>query len=153
MGLIDEKNSFNKNPHIDIQYTQYGFEISTFRNPLLGIEKPIVSSDRTILDYPGTEGDEEWLSYWKSRFPLKNHVSYPVKYIKMNDGTIIMVWTIQPDGRYWADEGGYGWEKEKEICLYSTLNEKGEFIHPFRLYSIDGEKKDKGIVPVRPADH
>lgn len=108
--------------------------------------RTIVDFDKTIQRYPGTENDEAWLKYWKSEKPLENCVSYSVDFTPVGQDAVRMVWMIQPDGRYWADDGGFGMENDLEICLYSTLDVDGEFAHPFRLYSIDQKRvaQDEG---------
>ena len=51
-------------------------------------------------------------------------------------GRIIMLWQIQPDGRYWEDDGGFGGSSDEEVTLYAFLDEKGNFDGPFRIYSV-----------------
>lgn len=51
-----------------------------------------------------------------------------------------MVWEIQPDGRYWEDDDGFGGESDLEILLYTYLDDKGNFTGSFRTYSIGGEE-------------
>ena len=38
---------------------------------------------------------------------------------------------IQPDGRYWMDEDGFGMEDDEEIWLCADIDEEGRFITPF----------------------
>lgn len=104
-------------------------------NSAKGIIKTIVK-DHEFRDFPGMEEDEIWLSEWTSKNPPANWVSYSIEIVPQENGSFLLLWKIQPDGRYWADEGGYGWENDKEIRLYCTLYDKGRFLHPFRLYSI-----------------
>ena len=101
--------------------------------------RTIVDFDKTIQRYPGTENEDAWLEFWTSAKPLVNCVLYGVDFTPVGQDAMRMVWRIQPDGRYWADEGGFGMENDLEICLYSMLDAEGNFAHPFRLYSIDGK--------------
>lgn len=100
----------------------------------------IVDFDRTIQRFPGTEQDDVWLQYWESEKPLDNYVRYSVDFTSVGEDAVQMVWMIQPDGRYWADEYGFGMENDLEIRLYSMLDARGNFAHPFRPYSIDGNR-------------
>ena len=100
----------------------------------------IVDFDKTIQHYPGTENEDAWLEYWTSEKPLENCVLYGVDFTPVGQDAMRMVWMIQPDGRYWADESGFGMENDQEICLYSMLDARGRFAHPFRLYSIGGKR-------------
>ena len=43
----------------------------------------------------------------------------------------VFCWTVQPDGRYWADEDGYGMRDDYEVTLYALFNKEGRFITPF----------------------
>ena len=47
------------------------------------------------------------------------------------DGKARVRWLIQPDGRYFEDEDGYGAEHCDEIEVYSYLDEEGKFTEPF----------------------
>lgn len=40
-------------------------------------------------------------------------------------------WMVQPDGRYWEDEDGYGMTPDNEVVLYALFNKEGRFITPF----------------------
>jgi len=42
-------------------------------------------------------------------------------------------WTLQPDGRYFEDEDGFGAENCEEITLYSYIDTNGIFTEPFKL--------------------
>lgn len=54
------------------------------------------------------------------------------------DGISYVIWILQPDGRYFEDEDGFGGENCSEIELYSAMNTKGEFIYPFTNERIEG---------------
>lgn len=43
----------------------------------------------------------------------------------------VFCWMVKPDGRYWADEDGYGMEDDYEVNLYALFNKEGRFITPF----------------------
>lgn len=49
------------------------------------------------------------------------------------------IWELQPDGFYYADSDGFGAEKDSELVLRAELDANGDFITPFRIYSIDGK--------------
>lgn len=46
----------------------------------------------------------------------------------------ILVWTVQPDGRYWADDDGF--DMDDEINLYAYVDDDGDFLSKFRIYDI-----------------
>lgn len=40
-------------------------------------------------------------------------------------------WMVQPDGRYYADDDGFGMEDDREIWLIAGMDRKGRFTTPF----------------------
>lgn len=61
-------------------------------------------------------------------------VRYPSHIGVFKDGKAEFGWQIQPDGRYFADEDGFGMENCEEIWLRSYLDENGNFTEPFAYY-------------------
>ena len=51
-----------------------------------------------------------------------------------------MLWQIQPDGRYWEDDDGFGGSPDEEVTLYAFLDEEGNFDGPFRIYQVGMRK-------------
>ena len=51
-----------------------------------------------------------------------------------------MYWQVQPDGRYWGDDGGFGIENDEEVILQASVDMDGCFTGPFRIYSMGSEK-------------
>ncbi|MCD8022031.1 MAG: hypothetical protein LUF30_03325, partial [Lachnospiraceae bacterium] len=47
------------------------------------------------------------------------------------DGLAEFFWMVQPDGRYWADDDGFGMENDMEIMLCAKIDKTGRFITPF----------------------
>jgi len=47
------------------------------------------------------------------------------------DGLITLCWTLYPDGRYFADEDGYGMEDNDELMVYCVMNDNLEVVKPF----------------------
>lgn len=131
-----EEASGNDTVTIDPHVT-FGEKV-TMKNPCRGITKVIIEN-RSFCNFPGIEEDERWLSEWTSKNLPENWVRFRTTLTPCEDGTSMVIWTIQPDGRYWADENGFGWENDSEVCLYSVLDARGNFLYPFRLYSIGSE--------------
>lgn len=48
------------------------------------------------------------------------------------DGVACYMWTLQPDGRYYADEDGFGMTNDVEINLYGFLCKSAEILIPFQ---------------------
>lgn len=53
---------------------------------------------------------------------------YPFK-----EGKAQVEWTVRPDGRYWADEDGYGMTDDEEISLRGEITADGRPVGLFRL--------------------
>ena len=51
-----------------------------------------------------------------------------------------MYWQVQPDGRDWGDDGGFGIENDEEVILQASVDMDGCFTGPFRIYSMGSEK-------------
>lgn len=105
-------------------------------DPALGVKRKVVDSQGNILGFPGIEKEDFWVSQIESPGALKGQVRFRSDFEKCGDGRWAMLWQVQPDGRYWGDDDGFGMEHDVEIYLYSILNERGEFAEPFRIYSM-----------------
>lgn len=55
------------------------------------------------------------------------------------NGLCAITWTLYPDGRYFADEDGFGMEDNEEEVVYGIINTNLEFIEPFRPVKNIGE--------------
>ena len=99
-----------------------------------GIQKPIVDSDGGICNFPGFAQEDLWVSQVDSCY-LKPLIRFRTAFGRRG-GRLIMLWEIQPDGRYWEDEDGFGGNSDEEVTLYAFLDENGDFTGPFRVYSI-----------------
>lgn len=65
-------------------------------------------------------------------------VQYTFSVSKFVNGISYVIWLVQPDGMYSADEDGFGAEDYSEIRLYSMMNTKGEFLIPFTYERLEG---------------
>lgn len=95
----------------------------------------ITDDNGCFLNFPGAEHGE-----WEKElaFSFEPVTRFPFSYNCFNEkGLAEFVWMVQPDGRYWEDEDGFGGEKDSEIKLYAFFDETGQFVAPFH------EKKKK----------
>lgn len=73
------------------------------------------------------------------------------RWTNCKNGLIALSWMLYPDGRYFADEDGYGMEDNDEVTVYCVLDENLQVVRPFgpvndvpRLLSqLEQEKGDK----------
>ena len=112
-----------------------------------GEKRTIVDYNGNILGFPGfSDKDMDIiLKHLKSRDDLFPVIRYRTDFEQREDGKIMMIWQIQPDGMYWRDEDGYGMTPDEEIRLYSFIDKNGCFTAPFRLYNIGAKKFYRGM--------
>ena len=90
--------------------------------------RKITQSDGSFVSFPGiVHGD------WEKKLDM---VFCPVARFQnglspFKDGKAEFRWVLQPDGRYFADEDGFGAENYVEIWLHSYIDENGCFTEPF----------------------
>ena len=101
---------------------------------LLKVDDPsfrccIVDGTGRIQNFPGIEDGQ-----WKKdlNYPLTDKVQFAFWICDYVDGKAPVRWTLQPDGRYFEDEDGFGSEDCEEVTLYSCLDTNGKFTEPFR---------------------
>lgn len=89
----------------------------------------IVNAQGEIENFPGiVKGNwEADLEYPLGQKPQFRFWIYPYE-----NGKALVDWTLQPDGRYFEDEDGFGGENCEEITLHTYLDLKGNFTGPFR---------------------
>lgn len=89
---------------------------------------PITDRYGKFLNFPGTMPGN-----WESKLegPLNPAVQFTFSATRFIDGVCRVTWLVQPDGRYFEDEDGFGAEHCSEIYLYSKMNTKGQFLCPF----------------------
>ena len=54
-------------------------------------------------------------------------------YDRCKDGQIVLVWMLYPEGRYFADEDGFGMENHGEEKIYCVMNDNMEVVRPFTV--------------------
>ena len=81
--------------------------------------------------------DINWLSL--ARLPkkilqraLNRDGEYPTVISRFSDGTATVMWLLNPDGRYYADEDGFGMTSDTEIELLGSIDRTGRVVRKFR---------------------
>ena len=119
-------------------YSEYLFKVDytvAFTNEEKNTKKQIIDQDGNILNFPGVEYTEVLSEEWGNK-DIPPIVKYEAIFEKLDDGRLIIVWTVRPDGRYWMDSWGFGAEDYESLSLYSYIDSDGKFMMPFKLYSI-----------------
>ena len=114
------------------QYRRPGEDSSVyFVDEKRGIRKMLVSSTGVIQKFPGFK-DKEALAKRVDAKALTPQIRFRTSFEKRESGWI-MHWEIQPDGRYWEDEDGFGGTNDEEVTLFTYVDENGDFTGPFEL--------------------
>ncbi len=58
---------------------------------------------------------------------------YPGHIYKYTNGVAEVDWQLQPDGRYYMDEDGFGMTSDNEINIYGAIDRKGKVVRKFSL--------------------
>ena len=116
----------------------------TFTNKETGEKKTIVNKAGLICNFPGFATEKIWTQYLIGEMPSPT-VHYRTDIERYNDEKYIMIWEIQPDGRFWADETGFGSENDSEIRLYTFIDKNGDFTDPFKVYNIGNDNYFKDM--------
>lgn len=101
-----------------------------------GRRKTIIDKEAVIVDFPGIIKEEKWMNSLESEESLEPVIHFRTSFEKWDEEKYIMLWEIQPDGRYWEDEDGFGGTSDSEIQLYTFLDENGDFTGPFQVYNV-----------------
>lgn len=95
----------------------------------------VIEEGGHINGFPGIIEEDLWKNEYKGgRF---DYASYRVEYEVLKNGGVMIIYTLQPDGRYWEDDDGFGAENEVELNFFSYIDHTGKFTQPFKIYSID----------------
>ncbi len=72
------------------------------------------------------------LPYKARRNAMELRAPYYFGINEFKDGVAYVSWTLQPDGRYYADEDGFGMEDDDEITLYAYIDSSANILIPFQ---------------------
>ncbi len=97
--------------------------------------RQIVDKWGNIRNFPGIIYDEKFVEEF-GKHKLDPVVRFGSRFARCADGRYVMAWMVRPDGSYWSDSWGFGREDYEAICLYSIIDNKGNFVQPFKLHTI-----------------
>lgn len=103
----------------------------TFNHDEKGLHKTITDRRGMFLDFPGVE-DGRWRNSLSHPFREQMEFVFHTGRPSNENDLLNFYWTVQPDGRYYADEDGFGMEDDKEIVLVTGMDRQGCFTRPFR---------------------
>lgn len=99
-----------------------------FNNDERNLHRQITNSNGYFIDFPGVISGS-----WQEDLerPFEPRMRFMFGFNSFKDGLSEFFWTVQPDGRYYGDNGGFGMEHDVEIVLKSYIDEDGNFTQPF----------------------
>lgn len=92
--------------------------------------RQITDEKAHFIDFPGVEHGSWENSLEVSMEPALRYGFFLKKFGE--DGLAELIWRVQPDGRYYADEDGFGMSDQEEIMLRAKFDKTGKFVTPFR---------------------
>lgn len=66
------------------------------------------------------------------RSVLGRRVNFYFGFDEFKNGVTYVTWTIQPDGQFYADSGGFGITNDQEINLYAFIDKDANILIPFQ---------------------
>lgn len=99
----------------------------------------LVTGNMIIHNFPGIELNDSCISELDSERYLQPSIRFRFSIERRGNGFIVL-WTIQPDGRYWEDDDGFGGNNTLEMLLYTFIDDQGNFTGPFRIYRLGSKK-------------
>lgn len=67
------------------------------------------------------------------------YFGYPSFIYSFHDGIAMVRWQLNPDGRYYMDEDGYGMTDDEEINIYGFIDKECRVVLPFKLVESSNE--------------
>lgn len=101
----------------------------------LDVCRQLVDQWGNIRNFPGIDYDALFVEEY-GKHKVEPIVKFGAQFVLCPNDCYMMIWTVRPDGRYWMDHWGFGAEDYEDVRMYSYIDKKGNFVQPFRLYSI-----------------
>ena len=133
----------------DVEITDLGEDMTLVKESICGWWKPRFLLDNKtqeafeFLDMNEhfvkfSENDVEWSTlrdvpgdaWGRAR---TGNATYPTHVGKFENGIAKVWWQINPDGRYFMDEDGYGMTDDEEIELVGAIDRTGKVVKKYRL--------------------
>ena len=85
-----------------------------------------------------SEDDVDWECLkWAPQEARENarrgFAGYPTHVGLFKDGIARVSWQLNPDGRYYRDEDGFGMTDDEEVTLYGTIDRTGKVVEKYRI--------------------
>ena len=170
VGALDAPGkSFDEKLYMVLQsmdFTRKGYRVSELGDGMEVIEQVIWSwwKQRYLIDnknhraYEVMDGDMCFVNFttddidWSSieKLPEKAKMraremsaQFPTFIRRFCDGIALVAWQLNPDGRYYMDDDGYGMTSDEEITIYGYIDAEMNVLSKFQYIDEDWVRLDK----------
>ena len=63
----------------------------------------------------------------------RGYAGFPTHIYYFKGGVATVEWQINPDGRYYMDEDGFGMTDDEEVALFGAIDRKGNVVKKYKL--------------------
>lgn len=88
----------------------------------------VVGFTKDDIDYKSLEGVE----HSGCAYSMVSRYAGIGRWDNFHNGICALGWTLYPDGRYFADEDGYGMEDNDEVEIYCVIDKNFKVLKPFQ---------------------
>ena len=88
----------------------------------------VVGFTKDDIDYKNLEGVE----HTSCAYSMTSEYAGIGRWNDFEDGICALGWTLYPDGRYFADEDGFGMEDNDEVEIYCVIDKDFKVLKPFQ---------------------
>lgn len=133
----------------DVEITDLGEDMTLVKESICGWWKPrFLLDNKTQEAYEFLDMNEHFVKFsendveWSTLRDVPGdawgrartgNATYPTHVGKFENGIAKVWWQINPDGRYFMDEDGYGMTDDEEIELMGAIDRTGKVVKKYRL--------------------
>jgi hypothetical protein len=106
-----------------------------YANSLTGKARQLLDENSNLVGFEDQDFDWERLKVVEHPYDVKHkHVGYGGlgRYNDFHGGICCLCWMLHPDGRYYADEDGFGMEEDDEENIYCIIDSNLRIITPWQ---------------------
>ena len=106
-----------------------------YANSFTGKARQLLDENSNLVDFEDQDFDWEKLKTVEYPYDVKHkHVDYGGlgRYNDFRDGICCLSWMLHPDGRYYADEDGFGMEDDNEENIYCIIDSNLRIVIPWQ---------------------
>ena len=106
-----------------------------FANSHTGKARQLLDENSNLVGFEDRDFDWEKLKAVEHPYDVNHkHVDYGGlgRYWDFSDGVCCLCWMLHPDGRYYADEDGFGMEDDEEENIYCVIDSNLRIVIPWQ---------------------